>query len=311
MEREARYAAVALFAMLAIAAAAAFVWWYTGRSDQRTYDSYEIYFEGSVSGLSQGSPVRYLGVDVGRVRSLRVDRDDPGRVKVIVEVDSAAPVSGATRARLGLLGLTGLLYIDLQVDPDVDTNQPLARGEKHRVIPARKGDIEAFLERLPDLVSHAGQVMSRIETLLGDENVAAVGDSLHNLREATANLPELSREAAALVAQLQTAVQETAALSRRLDGIAAGSQPELAATLASSRAAAQKLAITAESLEHIVAGNEAALAGAAGTGAVELQQLLIDLRDTSAEVNALARTLRERPSSLLRDAPERGVELAP
>jgi hypothetical protein len=44
---------------------------------------------------------------------------------------------------------------------------------------------------------------------------------------------------------------------------------------------------------------------------MELQQLLIDLRETSAEVNALARTLRERPSSLLRSPPERGVELPP
>jgi phospholipid/cholesterol/gamma-HCH transport system substrate-binding protein len=311
VEREARYAVVALFALLAIAAAAAFVWWYTGRSDQRTYDTYEIYFEGSVSGLSQGSPVRYLGVDVGRVRSMKVDRNDPGRVKVIAEVDSAAPVSGATRARLGLLGLTGLLYIDLQVDSEADANQALAHGERHRVIPARKGDIEAFLERLPDLVSHVAQVMSRVEKLLDDENVAAVGDTLRDLRATAANLPQLSRDAAALVAQLQSTVQETSALARRLDGIAAGSQPELAATLESSRVAAQKLAATAESLERIVASNESALAGAAGSGAVELQQLLIDLRDTSAEVNALARSLRERPSSLLRDAPERGVELAP
>jgi phospholipid/cholesterol/gamma-HCH transport system substrate-binding protein len=311
VEREARYALVALFALLAITAAAAFVWWYSGRSDRRSYDTYEIYFEGSVSGLSQGSPVRYLGVDVGRVHNLKVDRDDPGRVKVIVEVDSKAPVSGATRARLGLLGLTGLLYIDLQVDSEADINQPLARGEKHRVIPARKGDIEAFLERLPDLVAHAGAVMSRIEKLLGDENVTAVGDTLRNLREATAGLPEMSRDATALVTQLQATVQETAALARRLDGIAAGSQPALQATLESSRVAADKLAAMAASLERIVADNETSLAGVAGSGAVELQQLLIELRDTSAEVNALARALRERPSSLLRDVPERGVELAP
>jgi phospholipid/cholesterol/gamma-HCH transport system substrate-binding protein len=311
VEREARYAVVAGFALLAIAAAAAFVWWYTGRSDRRSYDTYEIYFEGTVSGLSQGSPVRYLGVDVGRVRNLKVDRNDPGRVKVIAEVDSEAPVSGATLARLGLLGLTGLLYIDLQVDPAADASQPLAPGERHRVIPARKGDIEAFLERLPDLVSHAGEVMSRIEMLLSEQNVAEVGDTLRSLRETSASLPALSREAAALVADLRRTVQATATLAGRLDGVAAASQPGLEATLESSRVAAEKLARTSASLERIVAGNETALAGAAGTGAIELQQLLIDLRDTSAEVNELARTLRERPSSLLRDPPERGVELAP
>ena len=67
MERDAKYAAVALFALACIAAAVAFVWWYTGRGDRRDYTPYEIYFEGTVSGLSEGSPVRYLGVDVGRV----------------------------------------------------------------------------------------------------------------------------------------------------------------------------------------------------------------------------------------------------
>lgn len=311
MEREARYALVAAFALAAIAAAVAFVWWYSGRGDRRIYETYEIYFDGSVSGLSQGSPVRYLGVDVGRVRNMAVDRGDAGRVKVIAEVDSQAPVSGATRARLGLLGLTGLLYIDLQVDPTADAARPLAKGEKHRVILTRKGDIEAFLERLPDLVSHAGTVMTRIEALLGDQNVTAVGDSLRDLREATASLPALSRDSAALAADLRGVAADLTDLTSRLNALAAGNQPALEATLASSLVAAEKLASTAASLERIVAANEAALAGAAGSGAIELQQLVLDLRDASAEVRSLARTLRERPSSLVRDPPERGVELAP
>jgi phospholipid/cholesterol/gamma-HCH transport system substrate-binding protein len=310
VEREARYAVVAAFALAALAAAGAFVWWYSGRGDRRIYETFEIYFDGSVSGLSQGSPVRYLGVDVGRVRNMAVDRGNAGRVKVIAEVDSQAPVSGATRARLGLLGLTGLLYIDLQVDPAADPARPLEMGEKHRVIRARKGDIEAFLERLPDLVSRAGTVMTRIEALLDKQNVEAVGDSLRNLREATASLPALSRDSAAVAADLRTVAADLNDLTRRLNALAAGSQPGLEATLASSRIAAEKLASTAASLERIVVANEAVLAGAAGSGAVELQQLVIDLRDASAEVRSLARTLRERPSSLVRDAPERGVELA-
>ena len=64
MERDARYATLALFALACIAAAVAFIWWYSGRGDRRDYQTYEIYFQGTVSGLSKGSPVRYLGVDV-------------------------------------------------------------------------------------------------------------------------------------------------------------------------------------------------------------------------------------------------------
>jgi phospholipid/cholesterol/gamma-HCH transport system substrate-binding protein len=311
MERDARYAVVALFALAAVAAAVAFVWWYSGQGDRRTYDRYEIHFEGSVSGLAQGSPVRYLGVDVGRVEHLSVSRKDPGRVRVVAEIDSEAPLSGATRARLGLLGLTGLLYIDLQLDPEANAAAPLAQGERHAVIPARKGDIEAFLEKLPDLVGHAGAVMVRIESLLGDENLAAVSDSLRNLREASAELPAISRDAAALAVELRRTSAEVASLAQRMQAIASNSQPGLEASLASTRAAAEKLARTAESLERIVAGNEAALAGFAGSGVADLQQLVVDVREASVEVRGLARTLRDQPASLLRESKERGVEIAP
>ena len=40
----------------------------------RDYTRYEIYFEGSVSGLNRGSTVRYLGVEVGRVVAIRIDK---------------------------------------------------------------------------------------------------------------------------------------------------------------------------------------------------------------------------------------------
>jgi len=310
VERDARYAIVAIFALSAIAAAFAFVWWYSGMGDRRSYERYEIYFDGSVSGLSQGSPVRYLGVDVGRVRSLSVGRRDPGRVKVVAEVDSEAPLSGATRARLGLLGLTGLLYIDLQLDPEMDPTRALQQGDSYPVILSRKGDIEAFLERLPDLIGRAGAVMARVEALLGDDNLQAVEDSLRNVRVASEELPGLVRNAAALAADLRTTAAEVTAVAQQLSAAATGYQPELEGTLRSTQVASEKLARTAESLERIVAGNEAALSGLAGTGTVELQQLVLDVRDASAEVRALARALRDNPSSLLREAKEQGVEIA-
>lgn len=311
MERDARYAAVALFALAAIAAAFAFVWWYSGKGDRRSYEQYEIYFDGSVSGLSQGSPVRYLGVDVGRVKSLSVDRRDPGRVKVVAEVDTDAPLSGATLARLGLLGLTGLLFIDLQLDPEADANRPLDPGHEHPVIRSRKGDIEAFLEGLPDLVGRVGGVLTRIETLLGDDNLTAITQSLANVREASDDLPRLSGNAADLATELRATSAEATALLQRLNGMAGATQGELGATLASMRAASERLARTAESLERIVAGNEASLGGLAGEGAVELQQLLFELREAGGEVRALARELRDSPSSLLREPKERGVEIEP
>jgi phospholipid/cholesterol/gamma-HCH transport system substrate-binding protein len=312
LERDAKYAAVGLFALLAVAAAVLFVWWYSGRGDHRDYANYEIYFRGSVSGLARASPVRYLCVDVGRVESLSVDRRNPGQVKVVAEIDSTAPISGATRARLGLLGLTGLLYIDLQLDYGRGAaRQPLLKGEQYPIIISRKGDIEAFVESLPELVARAGDVLDRLQRVLGDDNLRSVGNMLANLHEASADLPEAIGQAKALVTDLRRAAAETTALAASLQQTVDRSQPELLAALASARGASDKLAKTADSLDRIVAGNKPTLKQFSGSGVAELQQLVIDARDASAEVRALARELRENPSAILREPRESGVEIAP
>ena len=203
MERDAKYATIALFALACVAAAVAFVWWYSGRGDQRDYQTYEIYFQGTVSGLSKGSPVRYLGVDVGRVTRLGVDKTDPGRVKVISEIDSSAPISGGTLAKLGLLGLTGLLYIDLQQNPDTSGTKALQQGTQYPVIPSRKSSIEASIERLPEILGQATEVLARIERVLSDENVRSVGATLAHIEQATGDLPATMAEARALATELR------------------------------------------------------------------------------------------------------------
>jgi len=112
-----------------------------------------------------------------------------------------------------------------------------------------------------------------------------------------------------LAAELRSTSAEATALLQKLNAMAASSQPDVASALASVKFASDKLARTAESLERIVAGNESALAGLTGSGAAELQQLVIDVRDASAEVRALAVSLRENPSSLVRESKEHGVEI--
>jgi len=309
MERDAKYAAVAAFAMLAIAAAVAFVWWYSGSGERRDFVRYEIYFDGSVSGLARGSPVRFLGVDVGRVRNLAIARENPSRVRVTAEIDSEAPISGATRASLGLLGLTGLLFIDLQQDPDADPARVLGEGQRYPVILSRKGDIEAFVDRLPDLLGDTARLVERVEGLLTDENLKAVSTTLGNVEAASRDLPAVTRSAAELAAELRRTSAEVSALTQEVHAIADTAGPQIEASLASVRATAEKMNRTADSLERIVAGNEASLSQFAGSGVADLQALVIDLRGASDEVRALARSLRDRPSSLLIEQKESGMEI--
>lgn len=311
MERDAKYAAVGIFALLAIALAFAFVWWYSDAGDETDYALYEIYFVGTVSGLSQGSPVRYLGVDVGRVRMLSVDRKNAGRVKVVTEIDSTAPISSRTRAKLGLLGLTGLLYIDLQEDQTAAAEEPLARGETYPIIESRRGDIEAFVARLPDLVGHAGRIFERVEVLLADENLSAISSTLENVRRAANDFPQIAADAKALSAELRRTSAEFTTLAATLNSTVETAQPQLRESLANMNTAVQRLAKASASVERILVENEAGLSQFSGSGLAEMQQLMIDVRDASGEVRDLARSLRENPSSLIRERKESGVELPP
>ena len=238
-----------------------------------------------------------------------MDRANPGRVKVVAEVDSSAPVSGATEARLGLLGLTGLLYIDLQKNPAGSPARVLDRGDDYPVIPSRQGDIEAFIAKMPVLINHAADILGRVQTVLSDDNLASIAESLKNIRVASRDLPAVAHEAAALASDLRSTSTEVRELAANLRGVSSTAGPQLEATLAGMKTAVEELGRTADSLERIVAGNEATLTRFAGSGVADLQQLVGDLRVASDEVRALARSLREEPSSLLIEKKESGMEI--
>ena len=160
MEREANYVAVGAFVLLVVAMAVGFVLWYTDANDRRDYDAVRDLLHRQRQRPDRGSPVRYLGVDVGRVRRLSIDKHDASRIVVVAEIDREAPISSATRASLGLQGVTGLLFINLKEVPNVNKVVPLAMGERYPVIDSIASDFDVFLSSLPELMGRANDILS-------------------------------------------------------------------------------------------------------------------------------------------------------
>lgn len=310
MEREANYVAVGTFILLVIALGVGFVLWYSDARDARDYTRYEIYFAGSVSGLSQGGPVRYLGVDVGRVRFIDIDHNNPGRVVVVAEIDRAAPISSATRASLGLQGVTGLLYIDLKEVPDLDKTTALKQGERYPIIESVASDFDTFLASLPELMSRANSILERVGRALSDENLTSLTQTMASLREASAGLPATSRNVAELVVQMRATVVEIQGAAEGLRGVTTDSRPELRAAVENLGKVADSLATASLRIDRFTQSSEQQFGHFAEHGLFEIERLVRETRSAAREFRDLSRSLQENPSQILYEPPASGVEIA-
>jgi phospholipid/cholesterol/gamma-HCH transport system substrate-binding protein len=311
MERDAHYVAVGAFILLVIAMAVGFVLWYTDANDGREYARYEIYFSGSVSGLDRGSPVRFLGVDVGRVRRLSIDPGDATRVHVLVEVDQRAPISAATRASLGLQGVTGLLYVNLKEASDVDRNAPLQQGERYPVIEAVESDFDAFLASLPELMGRATTLLERLSMVVSDENLAGIAATIKSVHETMLTMPQTAKDVQQLVTELRAAVVEIHAASQSLRAMTDESRPDVQAAMARMHEIANSLADASMRIDRFTQRSEVQLGNFTEQGLFELERLMRETRQAAREFRDLSRSLQENPSQILYEPPESGVEIKP
>lgn len=154
-------------------------------------DEYTIYFDGSVSGLSPGSPVKYNGIDVGRVERVRIAPKTIGRVEVTISLAHNTPVPTDAVAQLNMQGITGLKFIEI------------TGGTKEAGF-ARPGDsIESSRSTLDDLTERATAIAAKVETLL-DQLVETTGK-------------ENQRRLASILDKVDLVLADVASISKNVD----------------------------------------------------------------------------------------------
>src|SRR5271165_511583 len=228
MDRGTNYVVVGAFVLLVIVMAGSFVFWYSGQKEKRSYQRYEIYFTGTVSGLTNGSPVRYLGVDVGKVWRVLLDPAQRNRVEVVADIESTVPIDGRTRASLNIQGITGLLYVDLEQDPKAPPGG-LAQGYRYPVIRSGPSDFAVLLSSLPALATRAIELVDRLTQVLSDDNVRAIRDTLDNVRRTTEGLPPAVHEVRSLIADLSRASREVEGAAAEMRSLTHAARPDIEA----------------------------------------------------------------------------------
>lgn len=168
MESDKHYFIEGLFVIVfSIAIAFFFVW--LARPGNKDDVLYRIHFEESVSGLSLGDSVKYLGVDVGTVESMVIDKDDPNKVQVDIKLHKDTPVKTDTKATLKLKGITGVFFIEL-TGGGADSGTLVAATRKGQVpeIPAEKSSLNTFLDEMPRVIAKFSAIESKANKVVTD-----------------------------------------------------------------------------------------------------------------------------------------------
>jgi phospholipid/cholesterol/gamma-HCH transport system substrate-binding protein len=309
MDRDTNYVVVGAFVLLVIAMAVSFVFWYTDQRDKRTYQRYEIYFQGSVSGLTAGSPVRYLGVDVGKVVRITLEPQLRKRVQVIADIEAAAPIDGRTLASLTLQGVTGLLFIDLEEDPKANGPGVLAHGHRYPVIRSAPSDFDVLLSNLPALAARASELVDHLDQVFSDENVTAFKATINGVRRASERLPETVQDMKQLMTDMRSASHEVQSAAAELRSVTTSAAPDIKIAIAKMRDTTENLASASAHLDRFVTENEPTLSQFTTEGLPQFEQLLREAQDASRDLSDLSRSLRQNPSQLLYESNYHGVEL--
>ena len=185
MEPDKRYFLEGLFIIaFAVGLTFAFIW--LAKTGHRDDVRYRIRFAESVSGLALGDPVKLRGVDVGTVRALEIDKDDPRLVQVDVELRKDAPVKTDTKAMLKLKGITGGQYIELDGGtPETQRLADVTPSGKIPEIPYQKSQLTSIVEKIPVILDKFSTIETKAIKVLND-----VGQATGSIKEAASDVKD-------------------------------------------------------------------------------------------------------------------------
>jgi len=302
METRAHHLLIGTFMLVLVAGLVAFIVWMGKYEGEQSYDRYLIYFEGSISGLSEGSSVRLNGVPVGTVRDITLPRDEPSRVRVRVRIQADVPIREGSTARLEPQGFTGISVV--QISGGKGAQEISAKqGARLPVIPSKPSPIQQVFEEAPNLINTALLAVNNLEKLTGEENRKRVASILANLETLSGNLAGNVERVEPILGEMEQALAEFRAsaaaireLSQTTDSVM---DEEVRRAFAEVADTAEKLDGTADELRGLVTDTRPAVTRFANTALPEASRLITDLRELSRRTNRLVEQIEQNPREAL------------
>lgn len=303
----------ALAALAGLTVLGLFIVFLGGHDFFSDYSQYKILFR-NVKDLTPGRPVKYAGLSVGKVDSITVDADNPGRIAVTINVDRDFPLYRGTTAMVTQKGLVGDNYILLELRGEAGSK--LADGDSipSGVIMSMNEVAAQMGKSVAALTPQLERAVNAFEMLFSPENMSNIGKSLKMapevLAETNATLvtfrnewKNLARSGAGAMntgsKNITVLTEELVDTLQKVEVVLAAVQGDMSGTLQNvsgdfSRAVDGIEGLTSDLRRNIEYDQE------------ELEIILMNINRLSREMNRLARSLRERPWQVLN--PPQGAE---
>jgi phospholipid/cholesterol/gamma-HCH transport system substrate-binding protein len=279
-------------------------------------DEYDVRFRDadvSLSGLEPGSPVKYSGIQVGRVEAVRIDPDDVSVILVELSLDEGTPVAEDSKANLGVQGITGLKYVELsRGSRNARVREP---GEE---IPPGTSTLDNLTQKADQIATKVNVVLDRLADLAGPDMKDRIGSLMESTDEFLRTVNTVLRDNREALASLATSVRGTAEQARMLTTELAttakranGLLAEATIMLRNSRGTPKQLNAFLEQAAAVLKESRGLLGpdglqrtvARINTLLGQTHQQLVDtvgmLRETAENASALSERLRDDPSLLL------------
>lgn len=299
MENRAHALAAGLFTVFLGAALLAAVIWFRGESIVN--DAYVLYTRGNVSGLNIQAPVRFRGVEVGKVDAIHFDSADPRIILVDIAVRSGTPLTRGVFGQLAAQGVTGLSYVQLNDDGSNQQLRDPADAAQAR-IELRPSFFERVSESGEQLVIRIAAVAQQLEEWLTEENRRKLLQTLASIEIAAQRVGEVSESAQPGVKSIPVLARQAGETLKHADATL-NEVRSLAVALEKRVDAIDRVAASAERIGASV--QEASTAGISLTAAASrqtiprLNALLDEIARSTRSLERMIEDLSANPSSIV------------
>lgn len=303
METRASYVLIGTFTLVVFLSAFLFVLWIGKLSLEREWDEYDIVFTEAVTGLSVGGAVQYNGIQVGEVRKLLLAPDDPRQVIAHVRLAGNTPVKTDTKARLTLLGLTGVTVIQLSGGTPDAPRLTAKSGETVPRIVADESAMQSLLASGQDVATSANEVLLRIAKLLSEENMNHVAGTLEHIDQVTGAIADQREDLRTLIAQLGAAAAQLKGTLNKLDALTVSTNKlvnhETRQLMDSAHVWLDSAQRATDTANAILEQNRAPIANFSNEGLAQIGPAVAELRATLQSLRAITTNLQNDPAAYL------------